>query len=196
MHIWEACRATSAALTFFESIEVDGTTYSDGGLLYNNPVQLAHGEASEMFEEREQMIVSLGTGIAGIPKKFDPHLHTVAIQLAEIATETETTANNFYRREDGKAADSGRYFRFNVPGIGVIDMDESTRLKEIKDLTDAYLEVAEISKKANSCAKQLAGGAYTVLDSVPDQLLLPKGDEDAHSSAVRHLEERMNRLRS
>jgi len=196
MHIWEACRATSAALTFFESIEVDGTTYSDGGLLYNNPVQLVHGEASEMFEEREQMIVSLGTGIAGIPKRFDPRLHTVAKQLAEIATETERTANNFYRRDDGKKAESGAYFRFNVPGIGDIDMDESKKLKEVKDLTEAYLEVAEISKKANSCAKQLAGGAYTVLQNVPDQLALPGGEEDAQSSADRSLQERLNRLMS
>ncbi|KAI9667893.1 MAG: hypothetical protein M1821_000713 [Bathelium mastoideum] len=184
MHIWEACRATSAALTFFEPIKVDDTTYSDGGLLYNNPVQLVHGEASEMFEKREQMIVSLGTGTAGIPEKFDPRLRTVAYQLAKIAAETETTANNFFRRDDGAAAEFGRYFRFNVPGIGDIDMDESKRLKEIKDLTEAYLEAAEISKKVISCAKQLAGGVYTVLESVPDQSPLPGGEEDAQRATV------------
>lgn len=175
MHAWEACRATSAALSFFEPIVVDGTTYSDGGLLYNNPVQLVHGEASEMFEGQEQMMISLGTGTAGIPERFDPNLRTVAKLLADIATDTEKTANNFYRLEDGKAAEFGRYFRFNVPGIGDIGMDESKRLKDIKDLTEAYLEVAEVAKKVDSCAKQLAGGTLTVLKSIPNQLPLLKG---------------------
>ena len=161
MYIWEACRATSAALTFFEPIIVDGTTYSDGGLLYNNPVQLVHGEASEMFEGREQLIISLGTGI-GSPEKFDPKLLTVARLLGGLATETENTANDFYRREDGKAAKAGRYFRFNVPGMGDIGMDETKKLNDIKLLTNQYLEGAELGQKADLCAKQLAGGVYSV----------------------------------
>lgn len=30
--IWEACRATSAATTFFDPIEIGGSRYSDGSL--------------------------------------------------------------------------------------------------------------------------------------------------------------------
>lgn len=192
MRIWEACRATSAAQTFFDPIVAGGTAYSDGGLLYNNPVQLVHGEASEMFKGREQIIVSLGTGTGGIPEKFDPDLVNIANLLADIATETEKTANDFYRREDGKAAEQGRYFRFNVPGIDEIIMSESSRLKDIKDLTETYLEGAEISKKAGLCAQQLAGGAYFVLESVPQVI---QQLEIREAGDVRSLAERFNKLR-
>lgn len=162
MRIWEACRATAAALTFFEPIVVDGTTYSDGGLLYNNPVQLVHGEASELFEGREQLIISLGTG-TGTPKAFDPNLLNVAKLLSDLATETEKTANDFYRRDNGKAAKAGQYFRFNVPSMGDIGLDEAARLHEIKLLAEAYLEGAELGEKASTCAKRLGESEYTVI---------------------------------
>ncbi|KAH8911269.1 hypothetical protein BR93DRAFT_965075 [Coniochaeta sp. PMI_546] len=155
MRVWEACRATSAALTFFEPIVVDGTTYSDGALLYNNPVQLVHGEASEMFEDREQMIVSLGTGTGNLDK-FDPKLRNVAQLLGKLATETERTADDFYRREDAKAAKSGRYFRFSVPGMGDIGMHEHEKLNVVRLFTEGYLERAEVAQKAALCARVLA----------------------------------------
>jgi predicted acylesterase/phospholipase RssA len=68
MHIWQACRATSAALTYFKPIEVSGYTYSDGGLLYNNPIQLVHNEASDVFQGQDQLIISLGTSIPQVTK--------------------------------------------------------------------------------------------------------------------------------
>lgn len=68
MHIWQACRATSAALTYFKPIEVSGYTYSDGGLLYNNPIQLVHNEASDVFHGQDQLIISLGTSIPQVTK--------------------------------------------------------------------------------------------------------------------------------
>ncbi len=64
MKIWQACQATSAATTFYEPLVIDGTRYSDGGLLYNNPVSQVHAEGSEMFRDDETLLVSLGTGIA------------------------------------------------------------------------------------------------------------------------------------
>jgi predicted acylesterase/phospholipase RssA len=162
MKIWEACRATSAALTFFDPIVVDELIYSDGGLHYNNPVELLHGEASEVFPGREQLIVSLGTGI-GTPKEFNPTLKTIAQTLADLNTETERTAENFYRREDGKAAKAGRYYRFNVPGMGDIGLEEADELHQIRVLTEKYLEGSELGQKADACAKQMAGGAQNVL---------------------------------
>ncbi|KAL5629897.1 hypothetical protein BROUX41_001503 [Berkeleyomyces rouxiae] len=165
MRIWEACRATSAALTFFDPITIDGSKYSDGGLFYNNPVQLVHGEASEVFPNQEQVIVSLGTGM-GKPKVFEPYLFNVAQLLADLATETERTANDFYRRDDCKAAKAGQYYRFNVPDIGDVGLEEVQRLGDIKNLTEIYLEGAELGQKINSCAKQLIGGAYEISESV------------------------------
>lgn len=160
MHVWEACRATSAALTFFEPIIIEGITYSDGALLYNNPVQLVHGEASEVFEDRDQVIISLGTGIGNLDK-FDPKLQNVARLLGKLATETERTANDFYRREDAKAAKSGRYFRFSVPSMGDIGMHEHEKLNVVRLLTEGYLERADVAQTAEMCARVLARRAYS-----------------------------------
>lgn len=168
MHIWQACRATSAALTFFEPITVNGSVYSDGGLIFNNPVQQVHGEASEMFPGRTQLLISLGTG-TGKDTKFDPSLLSVAHQLAQIATETERTADEFYRRDDARAAKAGLYFRFNVPGLGVIGLEESERLNDIKSLTEKYIDNSEVGQKVLSCTEQLSVGAL-ILPNIPSSI--------------------------
>ena len=158
MHIWQACRATSAALTFFDPITVDGSVYSDGGLIYNNPVEQVHGEASEMFQGRKQLLISLGTG-TGKEMRFEPNLKNIALQLAELATQTERTADNFYRRDDARAARAGEYFRFNVPGLGDIGLEETSQLHQIEVLTEKYLNDSEVGQKVLACSIQLAEGA-------------------------------------
>jgi predicted acylesterase/phospholipase RssA len=159
-------------LTFFKEITILGRTYSDGGLVANNPVSLVHGEASEMFPGRQQVMISLGTG-TGAPLKFDPHLSNIATLLADLATQTERTADEFYRRQDGKDAREGRYFRFNVAGLGDIAMDEAAEVHRIEDLTERHLQNPEVSRKAIDCAKELSRGAYEVTKQLPEVERLP-----------------------
>ena len=159
MLIWQAARATSAALTYFDPTTIDHLTYSDGGLYYNNPVSRVHSEASEIFRNRKQIIVSLGTGKL-ITKAWDPKLLTIAEGLAKIATETENEAHDFYKRDNGKMAREMRYFRFNVPELGEKDLAESDpgSLANIRAMTEKYLNDAEISDKVELCAGNLAEG--------------------------------------
>ncbi|KAI0886641.1 phospholipase [Annulohypoxylon maeteangense] len=158
MLMWEACRATSAAQTFFDSIVVDGVNYSDGGLHYNNPVHLVHSEASNVFEGRQQLIISLGTGKAG-PEEFNPNLLTIAKQLARIATDTEKAANDFARQRGGEDVRNNRYFRFNLENNGKIGIEEAKKIRTIGVLTEQYLGMEEVSQKVRLCAEQLALGA-------------------------------------
>ncbi|KAH6879001.1 acyl transferase/acyl hydrolase/lysophospholipase [Alternaria rosae] len=192
MRIWEACRATSAALTFFEPIVVGDLKYSDGGLHYNNPVEILHGEAGEVFPGREQFIVSLGTGI-GTPKEFHPTLASIAQTLADLNTQTERTADNFYRREDSKAAKAGRYYRFNVPGMGDIGLEEADELLNIRVLTEKYLEASELGEKADACAKQIAAGAYHVSETVHS---LPHSLDGEYEPTQLGFRERLDALRA
>ena len=65
--IVEAARATSAAPTFFEPVEImiNGTKerFVDGALGFNNPVMELYSEAKTIFPSRSiDCIVSLGTG--------------------------------------------------------------------------------------------------------------------------------------
>jgi predicted acylesterase/phospholipase RssA len=163
MLIWQAARATSAALTYFDPITIDHKTYSDGGLLFNNPISQVHSEASEVFPDRKQIIVSLGTGKL-ITKAWDPNLLTIAKGLAEIATETEREADGFYNRDNGRMAREMRYFRFNVPELGEKDLAESDpgSLADIRGMTEQYLDEAEIRRKVQSCAVGLAEGMFSI----------------------------------
>ncbi|KAB8216454.1 acyl transferase/acyl hydrolase/lysophospholipase [Aspergillus novoparasiticus] len=190
MRIWQACRATSAALTYFEPIEVGYRIYSDGGLLYNNPVQLVHSEASDMFQGRDQLIVSLGTGIPRI-EEWKPSLASIAKDLAALATDAENTANVFHKLGGGKAAKEGRYFRFSVLDLGNIGLEESKRLKDIKVLTESYIDDAGVGDKVDSCAQQLAEGVCA-LHEVP---MVPKAFTNKHTgSHDKILEERLRKL--
>ncbi|CZR67325.1 uncharacterized protein PAC_17224 [Phialocephala subalpina] len=165
LKLWQACRGTSAAITFFESLSVGSAVYSDGGLLYNNPVQLVDGEASEMFSmERDKLIISLGTGVAA-DKVFNPNLLTIGKALADIATNTQREADAFFRRDGGQDALQGRCFRFDVPGIGDIELDEVKQLDRIAAASEKFLNDPEVGMKVKKCSEQLAGEVYRTLEA-------------------------------
>lgn len=91
--IWEACRATSAAPTFFPPIAIGNppTLYVDGGLGYNNPIRELLDEVKDLWPTRPTAcIVSLGTGL--------PSLKDVGTSMAlfntikDIVTDTEQVA--------------------------------------------------------------------------------------------------------
>jgi hypothetical protein len=157
MKIWQACRGTSAATTFFEPLAIEKDVYSDGGLLHNNPVQLVHIEGAEMFPGRETLLVSLGTGISS-DKKFNPNFTDIGIQLADLATQSEKDADAYFRKDGGQAARSQRYFRFNIPNIGDIALDEANELNTIKNAAEKFLNEGEVGWKLQSCSEQLAQG--------------------------------------
>jgi predicted acylesterase/phospholipase RssA len=186
MKIWQACRATSAATTFYEPLNIDGIRYSDGGLLYNNPVSLVHAEGSEMFREDETLLISLGTGIAS-DKEYNPTLLTIIHQLVDLATRTQSEADAFIRREGGRDARANRYFRFNVPGIGDIGLEEADKLLQIQLASVKYLNDAETGMKVTSCSQQLALGELDLPEPLRSDLL-PNNPTD--------LQERLDRLRS
>jgi predicted acylesterase/phospholipase RssA len=66
----QACLATSAATTFFESVRINGITYVDGGFGQNNPsdVTLSELEQSDWLAPLEDAVrdvgcfVSIGSG--------------------------------------------------------------------------------------------------------------------------------------
>ena len=63
--IWKACRATSAAPTYFESIEIEEIKFVDGGLGFNNPAREVLHESRLLKHEGcgVRSLVSIGTGI-------------------------------------------------------------------------------------------------------------------------------------
>jgi hypothetical protein len=146
--IWEACRATSAATSFFSPIKIgrNGQEFLDGATGANNPIRKLWNEAigvwGSSFETRVQCLVSIGTGKPAVtPFGQDPF--AIAKTLVAIATETEKTADEF-RKEHQELDYRDAYYRFNVSGgLEDVGLEEAKSKGRIQTMTDAYMDDAE-----------------------------------------------------
>ncbi len=149
--IWEACRATSAATTFFNPIKIGkyGQEFADGGVLYNNPIQLVEREASTIWPDlmESAVIVSIRTGSA--PRgAFRGNLKKVVDAMKEIVTETEKTDNDFVRAHKAMFTQNQLY-RFNVfHGLADVGLEEWEEKEKIANTTQTYLERGDIQRLA------------------------------------------------
>jgi hypothetical protein len=81
--IWQVARATSAAPTYFDPIEIDGVEYFDGGVGSNNPVMLLIDEVISKsgltgpgrFLAAFDVLISIGTGQKPSTKLKVKHQH-------------------------------------------------------------------------------------------------------------------------
>ncbi|PGH23009.1 hypothetical protein AJ80_02924 [Polytolypa hystricis UAMH7299] len=130
--IWEACRATSAATTFFDPITFGhhDQTFVDGGILYNNPIQLVHREAQNIWPGRKYLLLSIGTG--SVPgKAFKGNVKHLIDSMKSILTQTERTANDFYQGHQ-------------YTNIG---LEEHKERGAMADATQTYLDDGEVAQK-------------------------------------------------
>ena len=161
--IWEACRATSAASSFFDPIAIGRfqEEFVDGATGSNNPVGEVWNEAQliwgpEPLEAKVQCLVSIGTGVPSLKPFQDDAFHIFDTLLA-IATETEETAEKF-RRDKSYLDSSSRYFRFNVVrGLEDIGLEELKKKREIAAATGRYIGSQEVYTQMQTCAGNLAG---------------------------------------
>lgn len=161
--IWEACRATSAASSFFDPIAVGryGEEFVDGALGASNPVWEVWNEAQliwgpQPLDGRIKCLVSIGTGVPSL-KPFRHDVFNIGETLVAIATETEQTAERF-RRDKAHLDDTGRYYRFNVTrGLEDIGLEESKRKKDIAAATRRYVGLQDVLKQMQACVAEVAG---------------------------------------
>lgn len=160
--IWEACRATSAASSFFDPIAIGRykEEFVDGATGANNPVVELWNQAQliwgpDPLEGKVQRLISIGTGIPSLKPFKDDLLH-IGETLVAIATDTEQTAERF--RQDKVYLDNGnRYFRFNViRGLESIGLEDSTMEKEIAAATRRYVTSQDVFKQMQRCAGEIA----------------------------------------
>ncbi|KAH8885860.1 FabD/lysophospholipase-like protein [Thozetella sp. PMI_491] len=163
--IWQACRATSAATSFFDPIAIGpcDEEFVDGALGANNPVNELWNQAQDAWgsqlQGRLKCLVSIGTGVPALQPVRDDVLKIWAT-LKDLATETEKTAEQF-RRDKSSLDDEGRYYRFNVDrGLEDIGLEESKKKKEITAATRRYIESQAVFKQMKACANNLTGKEY------------------------------------
>jgi predicted acylesterase/phospholipase RssA len=162
MTIWQACRATSAASTFFDpiSIGMHEEQYLDGATGANNPVRELWTAAKDLWpeghlEDKIKCLVSIGTGQPSL-EPFGESLVDVATTLLAIATDTERTAEVF-AREHRDLAREKRYFRFNVEkGLEKIGLEEFQKRSILVSATRRYLESQAVYENLLACGEQLS----------------------------------------
>jgi predicted acylesterase/phospholipase RssA len=161
--IWQACRATSAATTFFEPIAIGpfDEEFVDGALGENNPIYMLWDQARVVWGEEElqrnlSCLVSLGTGMPSLMPVRDDALGIWAT-LKSLATETERTAQRFHNHHS-RLDDEGRYYRFNVDrGLEDIGLEKSKKKNKIAAATGYYLDLQAVRRQLKDCADGLRG---------------------------------------
>lgn len=159
--IWEAGRATSAATTFFDPIEIGEykERFMDGATGANNPVREVWTEAKDMWpngllDENLNCMVSIGTGKQSL-KAFGSFPQEIVRSLTDIAVETEHTAEIFLR-EHRDLASAHRYYRFNVDqGLEDIGLEESARMAQMVAATRRYTEQQTVLDAISGCAQTI-----------------------------------------
>jgi predicted acylesterase/phospholipase RssA len=160
--IWEACRATSAATSFFNPIAVGRfrEEFVDGATGANNPVREMWDQAQlvwgpEPLEGKVKCLVSIGMGVPSL-KPFKDDVFNIGETLVAIATETEQTAERF-RRERSLLDSTERYYRFNVVrGLEDIGLEEAKKVQEIAAATRRYISSQDVYKQMQTCAGIIA----------------------------------------
>ncbi len=160
--IWQACRATSAATSFFDPIAIGpfDEEFVDGALGANNPVYALWTQARDIWGDQLQgklrCLVSISTGVSTLKPVCDDVLGIWAT-LKELTTETEKTAKQF-RRDKLNLDDEGRYYHFNVDyRLEDIGLEESKKKKEIAATTSWYVASQAVFNQMKACANNLAG---------------------------------------
>lgn len=156
--ISQACRATTAAPSYFPPLRLRGRTYWDGAMKANNPIAEVIHEAKSEFGEGSyfKAIVSIGTGRAkhqNPPSNAMTFINYALQQIADTqAKHEEFEAHNLGLRD--------RYFRFNEDKwedrLHRIDLAAWEMLPEVEKLANEYVNSVDGSDHIKRCALNLA----------------------------------------
>lgn len=163
--IWRAARATSAATSFFDPVEIGDEEFVDGATPANNTIMELWAEAQDYFspednaswdlDDKISCLVSIGTGIPTI-RPFGDDPVGIGAKLVKKATDTEKNAEEFARRHP-KLHSPQRYFRFNVTrGLEGVRLEDHSKGKEIISATRMYIESFETSRMLMHCSASLS----------------------------------------
>jgi predicted acylesterase/phospholipase RssA len=178
--IWEAARATSAATSFFNPINIGTEGFVDGATGANNPINELWTEAYDIWndgtnwnlDDNIRCMVSIGTGVPML-KSFQENPIDVAKALVQIALDTEKTAETF-RRHHSALYSENRAFRFNViRGLEDIGLEEASKEGRILAATRRYLQSQDVFSLLEKCSQALKGQQECV-SSHSNELIQPQ----------------------
>ena len=172
--IWEAARATSASPGYFESLSIGryGEQFLDGTLGANNPVREVLQAAQELWPEgpitdRIACLISIGTGVQPV-RAMSSNILDIQKNLRDIATDTESTAESFFR-ENRKLFLDNIYFRFNVSrGLESVTSDEIAKLFQVRAATEFYIDSGIADQQLRYAAVRLTPSQKVLTPPTPN----------------------------
>ena len=129
--IWQAARATSADLLFFDPITfgLPPKAYGDGALHYNNPIRVLLDESKRIWNYETEWNAGIVVSVrAGRPKLrgFGDGLYKIVQSLKAIVTDTQEAEEMFANETaDLPLSERPHYCRFNIDqGLVAIGLGE------------------------------------------------------------------------
>ncbi|KAI2611804.1 hypothetical protein GGR54DRAFT_643255 [Hypoxylon sp. NC1633] len=164
--IWQIARATSAATTFFKSIQLgrDNVEFIDAGFGYNNPCEILINEASQQFPGRPMQILSVGTGLGSVVT-----ISNTRSSILNALSKMATTSSKVAEALEGRYATSDhQYYRFNVDrGLEDVTLSDWEKTSKIAAHTDNYLRRESNKRAIGRFVENLVRGATTVAVAQP-----------------------------
>ncbi|RYP48008.1 hypothetical protein DL769_011253 [Monosporascus sp. CRB-8-3] len=211
--IVEACRATSAATTFFPSISINGVEYVDGAFGFNNPSDLILKELKSiewpapLLDPLAEIgcLVSVGSGRptferekASVSSRVTPGgIKSVSAAL-KCCKEIATSCHRVHLGVAERFKDEGlvdRYYRFDVDrGLESIELNETDEktMQHVSVVTRAYMRSHAVQDEMVQCCSLLGAKIGTAGEApIPHRsspLLLSTLPQSTHSFYGRQAE--------
>jgi hypothetical protein len=152
--IIEAARATAAAPTYFPTAKIGKSTFFDGAMKNNNPIIEAVNELhGPLHDPPVRCLVSIGTGTTEHPP-YRPGMIGLVKALTRLAVDTEAKHQEVMANPEYESL-RPIYFRFNVEGLGDVDLSSWQKLPEIRSKTKKMLSEYDNKESLKECAALL-----------------------------------------
>lgn len=144
--LWEAVRASSAAIYYLDSFECGGKKFQDGALVANNPSLIALQEAHHLWpKEKIELLVSVGTGSSPVCER--PEGISSYIETGSALLESATNVEEVHRALEviSNLLPGLQYYRLNPVDVRCemeLDCVDPGKWKDLESAADEYAEKA------------------------------------------------------
>ncbi|HXF90881.1 MAG TPA: CBASS cGAMP-activated phospholipase [Candidatus Nitrosotenuis sp.] len=145
--IWQIARATSAAPTYFEPMEIHGDAIVDGGLIANNPSTVAMARIKQYFgceALKELKVISVGTGNYhdGIPYSKAKNMGILE-WASPISSQMMSASSKLFDSLTQDLMNSPQqYIRLNQELVEDIKLDDiqPENIQKIEDMAEEFIK--------------------------------------------------------
>lgn len=135
----------------------------DYGTTKDNPIREANYECRKLlrYSNDKMIIVSIGTGSG-----FNPDQENGEMAKSVLRRNADAERQCFeFQKDNEKLINAGwmKYFRFNVPNLDNVPLEEWCNEEQIRDKTTAYLACPDTGRAFHKCVEDVTA----VLIGVP-----------------------------